>query len=144
MYLLHGFYFKLKNATFLKVYFYFFCKFKNYKLLCLFLIFNLGRISKSDREIWSILFKNLAIAGLLTNLFLVLVTQNCRIAALWVIELCLIVNKSSNKIRSKPYNNDYIKCKVLHLDTDIVLRTALNAPHAFTMMFLKWSVFYDI
>lgn len=138
MYLLHGIYSKLKNATFLKVYF--FLQLKNYKLKFVF-NFNLGRISKSDRAIWSILFKNLATTGLLTNLSQVLVTQNCRIAALWVIELCLIFNKSSNKIRRKPNNNDYMKCKVLHLDTDLVLRTALNAPHAFTMIFLKWSVF---
>lgn len=127
---------------FQRFFFFFNLKIKNY--LNIILHFHLGRILKSDRAIWSILLKNLATAGLFTNLFQILVTQNSRIAALWVIELCIIVNKTSNKITSQPNSNDYMKCKVLNLDTDLVLRTALHTPHTFTMIFLKWSVLYDI
>lgn len=105
------------------------------------LLFYLGRISKTDKAIWNTLLKILATTGLITNLLQILVTQNSRIAALWVIEICVIIYNSSNKIVCKPNNNDCIRCKVLHLDTDLILRTALNAPHVFTMIFLKWSVF---
>lgn len=106
--------------------------------------FFLGRISKTGKAIWSVLLRILTTSGLLTNLLQILVTQNSRIAALWVLELCVVVYKISNKNDRKHNENDCMNYKALNLDTGLILRTALNEPHTFTILFLKWSVFYDL
>ncbi|XP_026810744.1 uncharacterized protein LOC113552198 [Rhopalosiphum maidis] len=98
-----------------------------------------GRISKTDKAIWNVLLKTLNSSGLLTNVLLCLVTQHSRIAALWVLELCIVAYKSSKKIDLKNNQNDNcMNCKPLNLDTNLVLRTALQSPHPFTNIFLKW------
>jgi len=99
-----------------------------------------GRISKTDKDMWSVLLKIMTTAGLLTNILQCLVTQNSRIAALWVVELCLVVYKFSKKNDAKHDSNQHIcmNCKPLYLDTSLVLRTALNSTHAYTVVFLKW------
>lgn len=75
----------------------------------------------------------------MTNLLQCLVTQNSRVAALWIIELCKVVFKNSKKIQIKPNDNDNCMiCKTLDLDPNLVLRTALNSPHTHTIVFLKW------
>lgn len=85
------------------------------------------------------MLKILTNSGLLTNVLQCLVTQNSRIAALWVIELCIVVYKNSKKINIKHnQSDDCMNCKPLHLDTSLVLRTALNTPHTHTVVFLKW------
>lgn len=99
-----------------------------------------GRISKFDKRIWSVLLKISNTIGLFTNVLQCLVTQNSYIAALWVIELCLM-HKSNTKIDPKYYQNDsYINCKPLHLDTGLVLKSALNSTHPYTTIFIKWQV----
>lgn len=99
----------------------------------------LGRISKPDKEIWSAFLKLITTSNLLTKTLQCLVTQNSRIAALWVIELCMVMYKSSKKIDTKLNQTDNcMNCKPRHLDTNLVLRTALNSPHMFTTVFLKW------
>lgn len=103
--------------------------------------FFLGRILKTDKEIWRVLLKIMTTAGLLTNILQCLVTQNSRIAALWVIELCLVVYKFSKKNDVKhnnKQNDNCVNCKPLYLDTSLVLRTALNSTHEYTVIFLKW------
>ncbi|XP_025203994.1 uncharacterized protein LOC112600885 [Melanaphis sacchari] len=98
-----------------------------------------GRISKTDKAIWNVLLKTLNNSGLLTNVLLCLVTQHSRIAALWVLELCIIAYKSSKKIDLNDNQNDNcMNCKPLKLDTNLVLRTALQSPHPYTIIFLKW------
>lgn len=77
--------------------------------------------------------------GLLTSLLQCLVAQKSRIAALWVVELCLVVHKDNRKIDTKhDQDNSCMNCKSLHLDTNLVLRTALNSTHKYTPIFLKW------
>jgi len=99
----------------------------------------LGRISKSDKAIWNVLLKTFNNSGLLTNVLQCLVTQHSRIAALWVLELCIVAYKSSKKIDMKNNQNDNcMNCKPLNLDTNLVLRTALQSPHPYTVIFLKW------
>ncbi|VVC31397.1 Hypothetical protein CINCED_3A019295 [Cinara cedri] len=98
-----------------------------------------GRISKTDKDVWSVLLKLFTTSGLLTNLLQCLVTQNSRVAALWIIELCIVVFKNSKKIEIKHNENDNcMTCKTLDLDSNLVLRTALNSPHSHTVVFLKW------
>lgn len=78
-------------------------------------------------------------SGLLTNVLQYLVIQNSRIAALWSVELCIVVYKSGNKIEIKNSQSDYcMHCKPSHLDASLVLRVALNSPHMHTIVFLKW------
>jgi len=78
-------------------------------------------------------------SGLLTSILKCLVIQQSRIAALWVIELCLVVYKTKRNINIKHNDNDScMSCKPLHLDTNLVLRTALNSAHKYTIVFLKW------
>lgn len=99
-----------------------------------------GRISKKDKETWSVLLKNMTISGLLTNILQCLVTQNSHIAALWVVELCIIVYKESkrNDVKHKNENDNCLNFKPICLDTSLILRTALNSTHAYTITFLKW------
>ncbi|XP_060879384.1 uncharacterized protein LOC132951605 [Metopolophium dirhodum] len=98
-----------------------------------------GRISKTDKAIWNVLLKTFNNAGLLTNVLQCLVTQHSRIAALWVLELCIVAYKSSKKIDMKNNQNDNcMNCKPLNLDTNLVLRTTLQSPHPYTIIFLKW------
>lgn len=100
---------------------------------------SLDRISKPDKAIWSTMIKTINTSGLLTKVLQCLVTQNSRIAALWVIELCIVVYKSSKKIDIQHNLNDYcMNCKPTNLDSCLVLKTALNSPHAQTILFLKW------
>lgn len=85
------------------------------------------------------MLKVLTSSGLLTNVLQCLVTQNSHIAALWVIELCIVAYKTHRKLNIKHnQNDDCMNCKPLHLDTSLVLRTALNTPHTHTVIFLKW------
>lgn len=105
-----------------------------------FCLFCTGRISKFDREFWSVLLKMSTTIGLLTNVLQCLVTQNSYIAALWVIELCLMY-KINKKIDIKYDQNDScMNCKPLHLDTSLILKTALNSTHPYTTIFIKWQV----
>ncbi|KAL4150064.1 hypothetical protein QTP88_003905 [Uroleucon formosanum] len=98
-----------------------------------------GRISKTDKAIWNVLLKTFNNSGLLTNVLQCLVTQHSRIAALWVLELCIVAYKSSKKIDMKNNQNDNcMNCKPLNLDTNLVLRTTLQSPHPYTIIFLKW------
>jgi len=103
-------------------------------------IYFLGRISRTDKSIWRVFFKLMTNSGLLTNILQCLVIQNSHIAALWVVELCLVVNKNNKKNDIKHSNNQYncMNFKPLNLDTNLVLRTALNSTHPFTVIFLKW------
>lgn len=99
----------------------------------------IGRISKTDKATWNVLLKTMTTSGLLTNVLQCLVTQNSRIAALWTVELCIVVHKWRNKIELKHYQDDNcMNCKPSHLDTSLVLRIALNSPHTHTVVFLKW------
>lgn len=111
-----------------------------YHLLYIFFFFFLtDRISKSDKDVWSILLKLFTTSGLLTNVLQCLVTLNFRVAALWTIELCKVVFKNSKKIEIKHNDNDNcMNCKTLDFDSNLVLRTALNSPHTHTTVFLKW------
>lgn len=80
-------------------------------------------------------------SGLLTNILQCLVTQNSHVAALWVVELCIVVYKNSkrNDVKhSQNQNDNCLNFKPIYLDTSFVLRTALNSPHAYTITFLKW------
>ncbi|XP_015379520.1 PREDICTED: uncharacterized protein LOC107173474 isoform X2 [Diuraphis noxia] len=98
-----------------------------------------GRISKTDKAIWNVLFKTFNNSGLLTNVLQCLVTHHSRISALWVLELCIVTYKSSKKIDLKNNQNDNcMNCKPMNLDANLVLRTALQSPHLFTNIFLKW------
>ncbi|KAF0757208.1 Ribosomal biogenesis protein LAS1L [Aphis craccivora] len=98
-----------------------------------------GRISKTDKILWNVLLKILNNCGLMTNVLQCLVTQHSRIAALWVLELCIIAYKSSKKIDLKNnQNNNCMNFKPLNWDTNLVLRTALQSPHPHTIIFLKW------
>ncbi|CAI6367525.1 unnamed protein product [Macrosiphum euphorbiae] len=98
-----------------------------------------GRISKTDKAIWNVLLKTFNNSGLLTNVLQCLVTQHSRIAALWVVELCIVAYKSSKKIDLKNnQNDDCMNCKPLNLDSNLVLRTTLQSPHPYTIIFLKW------
>jgi len=99
----------------------------------------LGRISKTDKAIWNVLFKTFNNSGLLTNVLQCLVTHHSRISALWVLELCIVVYKSSKKIKFNNNQNDNcMNCKPIDLDANLVLRTALQSPHLYTNIFLKW------
>lgn len=149
MYLLQDIYFMHKNALFLKVFFkltlfvYIIYKiFNTYNYKCWLIIINitvLGRISKTDKATWSVLLKILTNSGLLTNVLQCLVIQNSRIAALWVIELCMVIYRNNKKIKTnRNQNYDCMNCRPLNLDANLVLRIALNSPHSYTVIFLKW------
>lgn len=99
--------------------------------------FYIGRISKTDKVIWSLLLKIFTNYGLLTDILQCLVIQNSRTAALWVIELCMVVYQNNKKIKINQ-NDNCMNCKSLNLDTSLVLRTSLNSPHRYTILFLKW------
>lgn len=94
-----------------------------------------------DKVIWIVLLKMSNSLGLLTNVLQCLVTQNSYIAALWVVELCLMykINKKIDIIKYDQ-NDSYMNCEPLHLDTSLVLRTALNSTHPYTNIFIKWQV----
>lgn len=105
-----------------------------------FSLFCIGRISKFDKGIWSVLLKITNTIGLLTNVLQCLVTQNSYIAALWVIELCLMYKINRKTDIKYDQNDSCMNWKTLHLDTSLVLKTALNSTHPYTTIFIKWQV----
>lgn len=97
------------------------------------------RISKTDKDVWSVILKLFTTSGLLTNVLQCLVTLNSRVAALWTIELCIVLSKNSKKVEIKHNDNDIcMNCKTLDFDSNLVMKTALNSPHTHTTVFLKW------
>lgn len=77
-------------------------------------------------------------SGLLTNILQCLVTQNSYIAALWVVELCIVYYNSKKQKNKYIQNDNCINSKNIKLDKSLVLRTALNSTHTYTRIFLKW------
>lgn len=88
--------------------------------------------------IWSVLIKIMNTSGLLTSILQCLVTQNSYIAALWVVELCIVYYNSKKQKTKYIQSDNYINVKNINLDTNLVLRTSLNSTHMYTCIFLKW------
>ncbi|XP_050536113.1 uncharacterized protein LOC126902665 [Daktulosphaira vitifoliae] len=97
-----------------------------------------GRISKVDKSSWSILLKIISTLGLISNLLQCLVIQESYIAALWIVELCIVIHKNNKKIETN--HNEFDTCLGImkNIDTSIVLKIALKMPHKYTSVFLRW------
>ncbi|XP_050435781.1 uncharacterized protein LOC126842712 isoform X2 [Adelges cooleyi] len=98
-----------------------------------------NRISGLDKITWSVLLKVISNLGLLTNLLQCLVVQESLISALWVVELCTVLFKSSEKRNcNHDQFDDCFGDKRLTVDASIILKSAVKSPHKYTIVFLKW------